>query len=386
MQRRAKRLPVHPEKRPDRETRVQREAKSLPVHPERRPDMEMRVQRRAKCLLVHPERRSDKEMRVQRRAKCLPVHPERRPDKEMRVQREAKSLPVHLERPPDRETRVQREAKCLPVHPNIIKDLKGGTMLLDELNSRRDLLEKIIALIQKRTAALPDARMWSSRSGEKVNYYLVDSEGNKKYINSSNKSLIQALAQREYESLVFKKCKKELYHINKLTQLQEEKYLLTADNKISDSKRKWIQKYQLSDDEFRANWEAKQYEGKGFEDGSQEIYTDRGERVRSKSEKIVADFFFHSNIPYKYEKPIILNGLTVYADFSVLSVKLRKEFVVELFGMMDNPEYAAATVRKIDTYARAGYIIGKNLIPMFESSQIPISVNMLKAIKTEYFM
>lgn len=47
------------------------------------------------------------------------------------------------------------------------------------------------------------------------------------------------------------------------------------------------------------------------------ILTDRGERVRSKTEKIMADYFYRKGIEYKYEQPIYLKGLgTVYPDFS----------------------------------------------------------------------
>ena len=51
----------------------------------------------------------------------------------------------------------------------------------------------------------------------------------------------------------------------------------------------------------------------------QEIYTERGERVRSKSEKIIADKLFLQNIPYHYERPIYLKGFgMVYPDFCCL--------------------------------------------------------------------
>ena len=44
-----------------------------------------------------------------------------------------------------------------------------------------------------------------------------------------------------------------------------------------------------ADEEFIANWEKVQYQGKTFDDMAPELFTAKGERVRSKSELIIAD-------------------------------------------------------------------------------------------------
>ena len=56
-------------------------------------------------------------------------------------------------------------------------------------------------------------------------------------------------------------------------------------------------------------WRREEYRGKEFKEGDPVVYSDRGERVRSKSEKILADYLYHHNIPYKYEKPLQLSGV-----------------------------------------------------------------------------
>ena len=62
-------------------------------------------------------------------------------------------------------------------------------------------------------------------------------------------------------------------------------------------------------DQILQAWLSEKYEGKQFREGEPVILTDRGERVRSKSEKIIADYLFRKGIPYKYEKPLYLKGL-----------------------------------------------------------------------------
>lgn len=57
------------------------------------------------------------------------------------------------------------------------------------------------------------------------------------------------------------------------------------------------------------------------------------ERVRSKSEKILADYFYRRKIPYKYECPLTLKGVgTVYPDFTFLSPKTKKKFTENITG------------------------------------------------------
>ena len=46
-------------------------------------------------------------------------------------------------------------------------------------------------------------------------------------------------------------------------------------------------------------WKEKEYNGKGFADGDPVVWTEKGERVRSKSERILADYFYKHGIAYK---------------------------------------------------------------------------------------
>lgn len=61
-----------------------------------------------------------------------------------------------------------------------------------------------------------------------------------------------------------------------------------------------------------ARWYDSEYHGKEFYEGTAEIVTEKGERVRSKSEKILADYFYRNNILYQYEKPLYLKGMVRY--------------------------------------------------------------------------
>ena len=56
------------------------------------------------------------------------------------------------------------------------------------------------------------------------------------------------------------------------------------------------------------------------------LITEKGEYVRSKSEKIIADTLTKNNINYVYELPLRLKGYgTVKPDFTVLNKRTRHE-------------------------------------------------------------
>ena len=49
-------------------------------------------------------------------------------------------------------------------------------------------------------------------------------------------------------------------------------------------------------DQLLTKWYEEEYQGKEFKEGTPLILTEKGERVRSKSEKILADYFYRKNI------------------------------------------------------------------------------------------
>ena len=136
-----------------------------------------------------------------------------------------------------------------------------------------------------------------------------------------------------------------------------------------------------------ARWYDSEYHGKEFYEGTAEIVTEKGERVRSKSEKILADYFYRNNILYQYEKPLYLKGYgTIYPDFTFLSKKTRKEIYWEHEGMMDKPEYAKSAVKKIETYQRNGIHLGERLILTFETELTVLNSQIVEELVERYLV
>ncbi len=64
----------------------------------------------------------------------------------------------------------------------------------------------------------------------------------------------------------------------------------------------------------------------------------RGEYLKSYGEKLIADFLFEHDIPYKYERNCWWNGINYRPDFTIFQ-SANSGVVVEYFGLLGDPDY-----------------------------------------------
>ena len=64
---------------------------------------------------------------------------------------------------------------------------------------------------------------------------------------------------------------------------------------------------------------------------------------------------------------------TVYPDFTLFSLRLRKEIYWEHEGRMDDPIYARSAVKKIYGYEQNGIFEGERLILTYETDETIIN-------------
>ncbi len=144
---------------------------------------------------------------------------------------------------------------------------------------------------------------------------------------------------------------------------------------------------ELPDDEYIAQWQAYEYEKKPFRDNDTEFYTDLGERVRSKSEIIIANTLLKMKIPYRYECPLRLqNGVWIYPDFTVLRMRDRRELYLEHLGMMDDLTYCESAMRRITQYEMNGLYPGDRLLLTHETRREPLNLKLLERILEFYIL
>lgn len=131
-------------------------------------------------------------------------------------------------------------------------------------------------------------------------------------------------------------------------------------------------------------WQAQTFETNGFEfKADSDIRTARGERVRSKSECIVADMLDRRGLAYHYEQRLPLQDGDVYPDFTIMHPVTCQLYYLEYFGMVDVPEYAARAFEKIARYQTAG--LDPHLICLFESTATPLKSSTIDAVLKAHF-
>ena len=270
-----------------------------------------------------------------------------------------------------------------------------------ELRRKKAELELIKSNAERKLKNVQEGKIHVSKRKNTYQYYLKTKEnsGNGQYIRKSNMKLIEALVQKEYESKVLKAVEDLQNDIEKLVEKYDSKILSDIYLKLPDGKKELVKPYVLPPDEYALKWEDEQNLMKELLNKKQYraediqylhdlgIVTEKGEYVRSKSEKILADKLYMMNVPYVYEVPLNLKGYGyIKPDFKVLNPYSKKEYLWEHMGMMGEDEYATNAVKKIETYSRNGYFEGKNLILTFETKEAPLNIKHVERIIKKYLL
>ena len=216
--------------------------------------------------------------------------------------------------------------------------------------------------------------------------YLINSHFVSKVHNIKR---IKELAIAEYHRTLLPLIGKEIKYIKLL--LKTEERIKAAYNRMYEGKRILFEPDLIPVSMIIEDFENVVYDGLPFDDNDQtEYYTNRGERVRSKSEKIIADELARQKIPYKYEKPLVLfvdgKQKQFFPDFTVLNKTTGKIIYLEHLGMMDNSYYYNNTLNKLDIYERNGLLIGRDILILHESSRQPLNTKIINDYINEFLI
>lgn len=263
-----------------------------------------------------------------------------------------------------------------------------------QLQERVAQLNALLDLKLRALKKAPEGSLRISQSHGNAQYYHRKIPDDKRgfYIDANNYELAQGLAQKDYNKRLVAALKKELKILQcTLSQLEKLNELNgtteTVLNSLTPLRRALIRPVTLSDSQYAAVWISQNYKGKPFQPDSQKMYTSNGERVRSKSEVLIADTLKRLGVPYRYEFPLVLKTggrdqtdtstrskkITVHPDFLCLNLRTRQEFIWEHFGRMDDSDYSKKTAQKLRTYSENNIHPGKNLIITVEALGLPLS-------------
>ncbi|MCR5557824.1 MAG: hypothetical protein K6F75_09735 [Butyrivibrio sp.] len=252
--------------------------------------------------------------------------------------------------------------------------------------------EKLEELIAKKSRLIQQAPKGSLRILKRKGYnqYFIRTDPkdtNGVYIPKAKMALARQLAQKDYDEKIVKAAKAEQAVLDGYMKKLKKDALTNVYGTLDPAKRELVTPILMDDDEFIRAWRTEEYEPMLFDEGNAGFYTEKGIRLRSKSELIIANLLEQSGIPYRYEYPMNLKGIGgVRPDFLCLNIRTRKEYVWEHFGMMDNISYARKAVSKIHCYEQNGYHAGKNMIMTFETSSSAMNPQIAKTIISEYLL
>lgn len=249
-------------------------------------------------------------------------------------------------------------------------------------------LQFLIKKIKKRLQSAPEGHIRISRKKNRIEYYYKSGKAgekrNGKYIRSNEQKFVERIVQKDYDLEVLSNAEKRLKMINQFVKGYKKTNLGKIYDKMNNERRSFVVEPILSDEEYIKKWQSVIYEGNTNYEINGEIITERGEHVRSKSEKIIADKLFMLGIPYRYEYPLVLNNITMYPDFTILMVDTKEEIYLEHFGLMDDEVYVEKALYKLDTYARNGIYLGVNLLITYETSKMPLNTKSLDEMLKQY--
>ena len=256
--------------------------------------------------------------------------------------------------------------------------------LREGMNARYELISLLGKEIEKKMKNFPEGRIVIKQRKNCLGFYQATGSG-ERYLNKSETKVIEGLARKDYFKRVLISTQKELAALQKMQDLYPETLAEDIYGRLSDERKKLVKPIVTPDDQYIQEWLNKPYTPKEIKDNVPVFTTLRGERVRSKSEMIIADRLYTSGIPYKYECPVNVMGKLYHPDFTILRISDRKILYLEHCGRMDDPGYKDDLVMRINDYDQAGIRQGRNLFFTFESSDSPFDVRTLENMISEHF-
>lgn len=204
---------------------------------------------------------------------------------------------------------------------------------------------------------------------DKYTYYLVTSENGmrkRNKIKPEDFSIILNLANEDYSSELIKLSEKRIKQFNRiLKDYREEEideiYIKKSDG-IKDILPPIVPTYKMQLQDFKD----KMRFYLNFNNESKKFKTKKGDYVRSKSEKIIADLLYDYGLEYVYEAGITLDYKEYFPDFTVFHPIKRQEIYWEHFGMLNDYDYSVNTYKKIMNYELNGYLTNDRLIVTME--------------------
>lgn len=268
-------------------------------------------------------------------------------------------------------------------------------VLLTELLQRREEIEKKIRNLEAFRYRYAEGCLRIRNRGNNYLYsYVVkdEDEGGVKdiYLPKSEMKKIKELAQRCYNQKALIYLKEELHALNQLIKTYQTRDVDSIYTSFCEARKELVTPVFLPSQTFAQEWSSQPFTPKPFHpDDKSEHYTAKGERVRSKSEIMIANVLYRYEIPYKYECPLYLPKsnlqYTFHPDFTILNVRTGKIYYLEHLGKMDDAGYTEDVCNRIREYEKNNILIGDQLLLTMETRLRPFDIRTVENMIEVFF-
>ena len=258
-----------------------------------------------------------------------------------------------------------------------------------ELEKQLKQLDQYFSVAEKRVKKSRGVEKCTIQTSTRKNgyqYYMVE-EGRRCYVRSADVDSVRRIVQKDYDELLYKELLNMRQSMRRFLKHYDPYLVTKAYSNLADARKPLVSPLIPTDEQYVEAWYL-QHQGDQNTYPEKGVYlTARGEGVRSKSEKIIADLFDKHGIPYSYEPRLELaEGQCVFPDFAVLNVRRRKTMYWEHFGLISDEEYAKKTCQKLALYEENGLMIEGDVLFSMESENRPLNVRRLEEKMKKYLL
>ncbi len=245
---------------------------------------------------------------------------------------------------------------------------------LEEINKQKIYVMKELSRMENIT----EYHLTVKKKNGCYQLYYKNKEGKIVYIPTSQRGFAEEIAQKSYYKKLIKVLNNQETTLANFIKKYDPCGISDVYKCLYDGKKKLIKPLIASDEEYIEKWKSKYIAGQNDYKFETSYTTNKGEEVRSKSEKILADLFNSYGINYVYEPEIILyNGSRCYPDFVLLNLRERKTIYWEHLGLLSNVEYADKNLEKLARYEKSRIVLGDNLILSTEANGIGLDLKLI---------
>ncbi len=255
----------------------------------------------------------------------------------------------------------------------------------EQLSARAKVLETEILDLVKQLKDYPEGKLVCYSSPRKGTLYhswrkeiIIDNKKSRLYLPKEKEEEARSLAKKDFLTRLLNDKKNELAAVHAyLSRRRPNQY-----EKMLDQDSPYRELLINTDD-----WEYQPYEKSSDHPEHLLVQAPKDEKVRSKSEAMIAQALFNHQIPYRYEYVHDFGGYQIASDFTILHPKTNEEHIWEHFGLADDPKYINSNIAiKIPRYLMNGYLPGSNFIMTFEDEKHPLSYLEVEEIIQKYFL